>query len=294
MSQLEDKSVASIVTSPPYFSMRDYGNGENELGLEKDHEDYINNLINIFKECRRVLKDDGSLMVNINEKVENGSYRGVVHQFVGMMLNNGWDLNDEIIWLKNNPVYTGGNRTVRSHEYIFHFVKKGCTDFFYDVELAKKVSDPNGFCVYGKDNKPKFFSGMKPSSALKAILDTPNDLFSRFHAIAEVMTPYISDNVDFIITNNFEGVVGTSANGVFRLEENRVYINEKTIIGSKDGGTNTILHELLHSIQKENMVKYMSYDINKGVYTVNEDAPAHVVCINNVFQAFRNSLDPKV
>jgi site-specific DNA-methyltransferase (adenine-specific) len=160
MYELEDKSVASIVTSPPYFDMRDYGNGESELGLESDRNEYLNNLINIFNECKRVLKDDGSLVVNINEKVENGSYRGVVHQFVGMMLNNGWDLNDEIIWLKNNPVYTGGNRTVRSHEYIFHFVKKGCTVFFYDVELAKKVSDPNGFCVYGKDNKPKFFSGM--------------------------------------------------------------------------------------------------------------------------------------
>jgi site-specific DNA-methyltransferase (adenine-specific) len=160
MYELEDKSVASIVTSPPYFAMRDYGNGESELGLESDRNEYLNNLINIFNECKRVLKDDGSLMVNINEKVENGSYRAVVHQFVVMMLNNGWDLNDEIIWLKNNPVYTGGDRTVRSHEYIFHFVKKGCTDFFYDGELAKKVSDPNGFCVYGKDNKPKFFSGM--------------------------------------------------------------------------------------------------------------------------------------
>lgn len=160
MFELADNTVASIVTSPPYFAMRDYGNGDSELGLEKDREDYIQNLINIFKECHRVLKDDGSLMVNINEKVENGSYRGVVHQFVGAMLNNGWDLNDEIIWLKNNPVYTGGNRTVRSHEYIFHFVKKGCNTFYYDTELAKKVSDPNGFCVYGTDNKPKFFSGM--------------------------------------------------------------------------------------------------------------------------------------
>lgn len=160
MFELADKTVASIVTSPPYYSMRDYGNGESELGLEKDREDYIQNLINIFKECHRVLKDDGSLMVNINEKVEGGFYQGVVYQFVGEMLKNGWSLNDEIIWLKNNPVYTGGNRTVRSHEYIFHFVKKGCTTFYYDTELAKKVSDPNGFCVYGTDNKPKFFSGM--------------------------------------------------------------------------------------------------------------------------------------
>jgi site-specific DNA-methyltransferase (adenine-specific) len=160
MFELADKSVASIVTSPPYFAMRDYGNGESELGLESNRNEYLKNLINIFNECKRVLKDDGSLMVNINEKVENGSYRGVVHQFVGAMLNNGWDLNDEIIWLKRNPVYTAGNRTVRSHEYIFHFVKKGCKSFYYDTELAKKVSDPNGFCVYGTDNKPKFFSGM--------------------------------------------------------------------------------------------------------------------------------------
>lgn len=160
MFELADKTVASIVTSPPYFAMRNYGNGEAELGLEKDREDYIQNLINIFKECHRVLKDDGSLMVNINEKVEGGFYQGVVYQFVGEMLKNGWSLNDEIIWLKNNPQYTSGNRTVRSHEYIFHFVKKGCTTFYYDTELAKKVSDPNGFCVYGKDNKPKFFSGM--------------------------------------------------------------------------------------------------------------------------------------
>ena len=153
MFELADKSVTSFVTSPAYFGMRNYGNGAFELGLEKDSKDYIQNLINIFNECKRVLKDDGSLMVNINEKVENGSYRGVVHQFIGAMLNNGWDLNDEIIWLKNNPQYTSGKRSVRSHEYIFHFVKKGCKDFYYDGELAKNTSDPNRFCVYGKDNK---------------------------------------------------------------------------------------------------------------------------------------------
>lgn len=161
MSQLEDKSVASVVTSPPYFAMRNYGNGENELGLEKDREDYMNNLIGIFKECRRVLKDDGSLMVNINEKVENGAYQGVVHEFVYKMLKNGWKLNDEIIWLKNNPVYTGGKRTVRSHEYIFHFVKSDTTDFYYDEALVEKFYDGDQSYIYGDGKKlPKFLSGM--------------------------------------------------------------------------------------------------------------------------------------
>jgi ParB/RepB/Spo0J family partition protein len=161
MSQLEDKSVSSIVTSPPYFSMRNYGNGIDELGLEKDREDYINNLINIFKECRRVLKDDGSLMVNINEKVENGAYQGVVHEFVYKMIKNGWRLNDEILWLKNNPVYTGGKRTVRSHEYIFHFVKSDARDFYYDEALVERFHDEDKSFIYGDGKKlPKFLSGM--------------------------------------------------------------------------------------------------------------------------------------
>jgi DNA modification methylase len=161
MKELANKSVDLVVTSPPYYMMRMYGYDVNQIGQERSHDDYIKSLLKIFSECHRVLKDDGSLFVNINEKVEGGFYQGVVHQFVGEMLKNGWDLNDEIIWLKNNPVYTEGNRTVRSHEYIFHFVKKGCTTFYYDSDLAKNISDPKGFEVYGFDNKPKFFSAIQ-------------------------------------------------------------------------------------------------------------------------------------
>jgi len=161
MHELEDKSVASIVTSPPYFQMRDYGNGALELGLENDRNEYIQNLINIFTECRRVLKDDGSLMVNINEKVENGAYRAVSFQFVLEMLKNGWRLNDEIIWIKKNPVYTGGKRTVRSHEYIFHFVKSDTKDFYYNESLVQMFEDKDGSFIYGDGKKlPKFLSGM--------------------------------------------------------------------------------------------------------------------------------------
>jgi DNA modification methylase len=108
-----------------------------------------------------VLKDDGSLMVNINEKVENGAYQGVVHEFVYKMLKNGWRLNDEILWLKNNPVYTGGKRTVRSHEYIFHFVKSNATDFYYDEALVERFHDEDKSFIYGDGKKlPKFLSGM--------------------------------------------------------------------------------------------------------------------------------------
>jgi DNA modification methylase len=141
--------------------MRDYGNGEFEIGLEKESEKYIQNLISIFSECKRVLKDDGSLIVNLSEKVENGSYRGICAQFLLAMKKNGWRINDEIVWLKNNPVYTAGKRTVRSHEFIYHFVKSEAEDFYYDEELSQKINDNDGLCVYGSGKlKPKFFSGM--------------------------------------------------------------------------------------------------------------------------------------
>jgi site-specific DNA-methyltransferase (adenine-specific) len=225
MFELADKTVASIVTSPPYFSMMDYGNGESELGLESDRNEYLNNLIKIFNECKRVLKDDGSLMVNINEKVEGGSYRGVVHQFVGAMINNGWDLNDEIIWLKNNPVYTGGNRTVRSHEYIFHFVKKGCTTFYYDTELAKKVSDPNGFCVYGTDNKPKFFSGMDfRGNALRTNVANTGELRKQckeqgFHLTHSATFPLEVPTLLVLLTSKPGDLVGDPFNGTGSVGE---------------------------------------------------------------------------
>lgn len=162
MKELANKSVDLVVTSPPYYMMRMYGYDVNQIGQERSHDDYIKSLLKIFSECHRVLKDDGSLFVNINEKVEGGFYRGVVHKFVCAMLTEGsWSLVDEILIIKSNPVYTEGNRTVRSHEYIFHFVKKGCTTYFYDSKLAKKISDPNGFVVYGFDNKPKFFSAIQ-------------------------------------------------------------------------------------------------------------------------------------
>ena len=67
MKELADKSVDLVVTSPPYYMMRMYGYDVNQIGQERSHDDYIKSLLKIFSECHRVLKDDGSLFVNINE-----------------------------------------------------------------------------------------------------------------------------------------------------------------------------------------------------------------------------------
>lgn len=151
MNELEDKSIACIITSPPYFQMRDYGTGETQRGLENDVTEFINGLIDDFKDCYRVLKDDGSLWVNLGEAVIDGHYNAIPHRFVLAMMEAGWIYNDELIWIKNNPVFTQAKRTVRSHEYIFHFVKS--SNYHYEIGWLNGLSDPDNDISIGTSGK---------------------------------------------------------------------------------------------------------------------------------------------
>ena len=159
MFQLEDKSIQLIICSPPYYKARVYNNGENEVGRENSVEEFIDNLLKLFDDTMRVLKDEGSLYVNINDTCRNGAYQAVPQRFVIEMIKRGWILNDEILWTKSNPKYSPGKRSVRSHEYIFHFVKS--KDFFYDDSWLEGVNDETNTFSYGTNNLfPKLISGM--------------------------------------------------------------------------------------------------------------------------------------
>jgi len=120
----------------------------------------LKNLIKHFTECHRTLKDNGSLFVNINEGVQEKGYEGSVHLFIVEILKTGlFALNDELIWTKTNPVYTAGNRFVRSHEYVFHFVKSKNKGFKYNTGIYPFIRDEKGLCVYGADKlHPKILS----------------------------------------------------------------------------------------------------------------------------------------
>jgi len=151
MNELGDKSIACIVTSPPYFQMRDYGTGANQRGLENDTDTYINGLVHDMSDCKRVLKDDGSLWVNLNEAVIGGHYNVIPHRFVIAMVNDGWIFNDEIIWIKNNANFNQSKRCIRAHEYIFHFVKK--SSYYYDVAWLENVTDTDNRISFGTGGK---------------------------------------------------------------------------------------------------------------------------------------------
>lgn len=151
MLEIEDGEIACIITSPPYMGMFDYGTGTNQRGFEKDVDSYIKALVKDFRDCKRVLAEDGSLWVNLSEPVIEGEYKVIPHKFVIAMMEEGWAFNDELIWQKRNPNFTQAKRSVKAHEYIFHFVKS--KNYKYDISWLSNLSDPDNLISIGTSGK---------------------------------------------------------------------------------------------------------------------------------------------
>ena len=160
LSELEDGSVQTVVTSPPYFDMRDYGIGKDQLGHQDTAKEFIDELVPYFDEVNRVMKNTGSLFVNINDRIKNEQYQMVPEMFLIEMVKNGWRYVDKYLWLKPNPQYSPNSCSVRNFEPIFHFVKS--ENYYFDREWLKKVEDiGNGISIGTVDAKePKLVSGL--------------------------------------------------------------------------------------------------------------------------------------
>ena len=166
LKSLKSGSIQTVVTSPPYWGLRDYDD-ENQLGQEKTPEEFVSKLVQIFNEIKRTLKEDGTVWVNIGDTYfgakggawegensittkETGSeYRlrrkappkhsylktkdliGVPWMFASNMQKDGWYLRQDIIWHKPVPMPESVNdRLQKSHEHVFLFSKK--PNYYFD------------------------------------------------------------------------------------------------------------------------------------------------------------------
>ena len=146
LKELPDCTADCCITSPPYLGLRDYGvNGQ--IGLEKSVEAYINRLTDIFREVRRVLKNDGTLWLNVGDSYvsSNSEYSnckrkdliGVPWLLAFALRNDGWYLRQDIIWEKPNAMPESvKDRCTKSHEYIFLFSKQ--SKYYFDYEVIKE------------------------------------------------------------------------------------------------------------------------------------------------------------
>jgi len=103
---LADQSVHCVVTSPPYFGLRVYkDNDDRGIGLESTVEDYIGNLVDVFREVRRVLRDDGVAWLNLGDSYGDGGDRlGIPERVVLALQSDGWVWRDTIIWAKKSAM----------------------------------------------------------------------------------------------------------------------------------------------------------------------------------------------
>lgn len=136
-------SVDTIITSPPYFNLRDYGN-DLQIGREKQLDDYIASLVSVFNRAKRALKPDGTLWINIGDSYGKGKQLlGVPWKLAFALQASGWILRQDIIWSKPNPMPESvKDRCTRAHEYIFLFSKSEKYYFDYNAIKEPAISAP--------------------------------------------------------------------------------------------------------------------------------------------------------
>jgi len=171
MKTLPDGCVHTCITSPPYFGLRDYSGGDSELGQEETVDGYVQNMVEVFREVRRILRDDGTLWLNLGDTyAANRTYQvrqsvqgeyctnderyggrgskvpeglkpkdliGIPWRVAFALQADGWYLRQDIIWHKPNPMPESvEDRCTKAHEYIFLLSKK--PKYYYDYEAVKE------------------------------------------------------------------------------------------------------------------------------------------------------------
>ncbi len=157
LSNVADGTVAVVVTSPPYYEMRDYQSGKNQLGHEESEDIFVERLVKHFDDCKRVLDERGTVWVNLGDFTIDFSYKMVPEKFTIGMMNRGWILHDKIIWLKNNPVFNNAERALVAHEYIYVFKKNQFVNYSFDWLRERDVRD-NRFVIGVRGDKVKLRS----------------------------------------------------------------------------------------------------------------------------------------
>ena len=139
MDELRDGEVQTIFTSPPYWNKRLYSD-EGGLGNEKTSEEFVVNLSEHFKDCKRVLNNKGSFFLNLGDTFLNGDLQNVPHRVIDRLKSDGWILRNTIIWSKTNPKPSSSKSNLTpSYEFIFHLVKS--KDYLYNRTPTKLNSD---------------------------------------------------------------------------------------------------------------------------------------------------------
>jgi site-specific DNA-methyltransferase (adenine-specific) len=137
MEKWPDEMVDCIVTSPPYWQQRDYRGDKGQVGQEATPGAYVERLVAIFGQCRRVMKESGTLWVVVGDKYDAGEQLGLPWRVALALVDDGWILRADCIWHKPNAMPSSAkSRPTIDHEYVFFFTKS--KDYYYDADAIRE------------------------------------------------------------------------------------------------------------------------------------------------------------
>jgi site-specific DNA-methyltransferase (adenine-specific) len=140
---LDNNSIAVAITSPPYWKQRDYG-FEGQVGQESTPEEYIGRLVSIFSKLRQKMREDGVFFLNIGDKYLNRYGKShllqIPYRLAFHLINNGWNLEDIIIWYKTNHMPSSvEDRFANTYEPILVFTKNKNSIYKKDLRNIVKI-----------------------------------------------------------------------------------------------------------------------------------------------------------
>jgi site-specific DNA-methyltransferase (adenine-specific) len=299
MEELRDQSVHLIITSPPYWQLKDYGNG-GQIGFNDSYEDYINNLNLVWKECYRVLHQGCRLSINIGDQFARSVYYGrykiipIREEIIKFCETIGFDYMGAIIWQKVTTCNTTGGATVMGS---FPYPRNGIIKLDYEfILIFKKLGDPPRVSREIRD-KSKLtleewneyfyghwnFSGERQNKHLAMFPEElPKRLIKMFSFVGDtVLDPFLGSGTTCLAAKNLNrNSIGYEIN-----EEFLPIIKEKLrIISSADRKTNNVIPACRESFLKK--------DAGQAGMTERSDNKRHIEDIEIIVQN-KKSIDFK-
>lgn len=254
MEEVADGSVHLVVTSPPYWQLKDYG-VENQIGFNDSYENYINNLNLVWNECHRVLSDGCRLCINIGDQFARSVYYGrykvipIRTEIIKFCETIGFDYMGAIIWQKPTTMNTTGGASVMGS---FPYPRNGIIKIDYEfILIFKKPGNPPNVSKelkersrLSKEEWNEYFSGHwnfngeKQTEHLAMFPEElPKRLIKMFSFVGEtVLDPFLGSGTTTLAAKNLNrNSIGYEINEKFlSIIEEKVGLNEKLLVQNAD------------------------------------------------------------
>ena len=222
LKQLPDESIDCVITSPPYWQQRVYEDYDGELinviGSEATPEEYVENLMSIIREIKRILKPTGTFWLNIGDKFYRKCLMGMPWRVALSMQDEGWILRSDIVWDQMKGTQSCKDRFRDIYEHVFQFVKT--QKYYFDADAVRIVPEK---CAYEKEGEITSATGV-----------TGKKYFAQIHN-STVLSPEEKQNaIDALNTTLEEMRKGAIVD--FRMTvrgEQRAYHSESTRISGR-------------------------------------------------------------